>query len=247
MRGESLGFDFSMAFQPIVDLREGSVFAQEALARGPSGEPVGSVFEQVNDDNLYRFDQTCRVKAIELASRQRMPCRISINFMPRAIYKPELCLRTTLAAARQYAVDASQIMFEVTEGERLDDPSHLRDIIDYYKSRGFLTAIDDFGAGYSGLIRLANFQPNFIKLDMALSRDIDSSRSRRAIVKGVAAMCRELDIGVIAEGVETPRERNTLLDLGVFLQQGYLFAKPTFERFASDAEIHFLHTSSGLA
>jgi len=237
IHGESLGFDFSMAFQPIVDLRKGQIFAQEALARGLSGESAGTVFEQVDEHNLYRFDQTCRVKAIELASRFPSTSLISINFMPRAVYRPELCIRTTLAAAKEYSVDVSRIMFEVTEGEKVDDSSHLQSIINYYKSQGFKTAIDDFGAGFSGLNMLAEFLPDLVKLDMALIRNIHSSRSRKAIVKGVATMCHELDIGLIAEGIETVEEKETLLELGIYLQQGYLYSKPVFERFANEAEI----------
>jgi len=237
INGESLGFDFSMAFQPIVDLKNQRVFAQEALARGLSGESAASVFEHVNEDNLYRFDQTCRVKAIELASRFDSVSLISINFMPRAVYRPELCIRTTLAAAKQFNIDISRIMFEVTEGEKVDDNVHLKDIINYYKSQGFKTAIDDFGAGFSGLNMLAEFQPDLVKLDMELIRDIDSSHSRKAIVKGVATMCNELNIKLIAEGIETDAEKDTLLELGIDLQQGYLFSKPAFERFVDASEI----------
>jgi len=235
--GESLGFDFSMAFQPIVDLKAGRIFAQEALARGIEGEPAGSVFEHVNSDNLYRFDQTCRVKAIEFVSQLGPDSLISINFMPRAVYKPELCIRTTLAAAEKFSVDVSQIMFEITEGEQVDDHSHLRSIIQYYQNKGFKTAIDDFGAGYSGLNLLAEFQPDLVKLDMALIRGIDRSRSRRAIVSGVVTMCNELGIQIIGEGIETLAERDALLDLDVYLHQGYLYAKPAFEHFCGIDEI----------
>ncbi|MEJ2213870.1 MAG: EAL domain-containing protein [Gammaproteobacteria bacterium] len=237
LHGESLGFDFSMAFQPIVYLKNKRVFAQEALARGLAGEPAGTVFEQVNEDNLYRFDQTCRVKTIELVSRLGLSSLVSINFMPRAVYRPELCIRTTLAAAKEYSLNSSQIMFEVTEGEQVDDNSHLKSIIDYYKSKGFKTAIDDFGAGFSGLNLLAEFQPDYVKLDMALIRGIDSSKPRKAIIKGVVTMCHELNIGIIAEGIENTSERDCLLDLGIYLQQGFLFAKPAFQKLIREEDI----------
>ena len=105
-QGESrqLGFAFSYAFQPIVDLRDGSIYAHEALIRGPNGESAGSVLAQVNDHNRYRFDQACRVKAIKDAVRLGLAdlaqTRLSINFLPNAVYRPEACIRTTLAAAR---------------------------------------------------------------------------------------------------------------------------------------------------
>ncbi|MEO1131112.1 MAG: EAL domain-containing protein, partial [Cyanobacteria bacterium J06639_1] len=86
--GESseLDFDFSMAFQPIVDATTGREFAQEALVRGVNGEPAGTVFQHVNDRTRYRFDQTCRIKAIQLAARLGIDCYLSINFMPNAVY-----------------------------------------------------------------------------------------------------------------------------------------------------------------
>ena len=82
-----LSFDFSMAFQPIVDTRDNSIFAYEALIRGLAGEGALEMLSKVNEDNRYIFDQSCRVKAVELASRLQIPCFISINFLPNAVYQ----------------------------------------------------------------------------------------------------------------------------------------------------------------
>ena len=154
---------------------------------------------------------------------------MSINFLPNAIYRPETCIRATLEAAQDLNFSTDRLMFEVTEGERVSDHSHLAGIFTEYKRIGFKTAIDDFGAGYSGLNLLAEFQPDYIKLDMALTRNIDKDRVRRAIVHGILETCRELGLGVIAEGVETTGECLALQDEGINLFQGYLFAKPGFE------------------
>jgi EAL domain-containing protein (putative c-di-GMP-specific phosphodiesterase class I) len=228
--GAALDFDFTMAFQPIVDVRSGEVFAQEALVRGPNDEPSEHIFQQVHAENRYRFDQSCRVKAIHLASRLGIRSLLSINFMPNAVYRPELCIRTTLAAAERYGFPVERIVFEITEGEKVEDHAHLRGIIECYRQQGFLTAIDDFGAGYSGLNLLAELQTDLLKLDIALVRNIDKDKSRRAIVKGVLQVCSELAIRVIAEGVETRDEYAVLRRLGVELFQGYYFAKPAFQR-----------------
>lgn len=227
--GSALGFDFSMALQPIVQASTRSLFAQEALARGTDGSSAASVFTHVNDNNRYRFDQACRVKAIKLASELNVDSMLSINFMPNAVYKPELCIRTTLHAAKEYAFPVNRIIFEITEGEQIQDHAHLRDIILHYQAVGFLTAIDDFGAGYSGLNLLAEFQPDLVKLDMALIRDIHQKKSRQAIVRGIMLVCAELDIQVIAEGIEVYEEFAALRDFGVDLFQGYYFARPSFE------------------
>ena len=233
---ESLGFNFSYAYQPIVDARNRHVYAHEALVRGEHGEPAHTILSRVDADNRYRFDQACRVKAIKIASALGMQSRLSINFLPNAIYKPELCIRTTLEASRAHNFPVERIIFEATEGDAIEDGKWLASVLTEYKRTGFLTAIDDFGAGYAGLNLLADFQPDIIKLDMALVRGVDSSRSRQAITRGVLRICWELDITVIAEGVETAAERDFFFDEGVILMQGYLFSRPAFESIGLIAE-----------
>ena len=120
-KAEGLGFQFDYAYQPIVDVGRRVVFAHEALVRGPKGEGAATVLSQVNDHNRYRFDQACRVKAIKGAAELGLTQPVSINFLPNATYKPEVCIRTTLEAARAHGFPLSQIIFEVTEGERIED------------------------------------------------------------------------------------------------------------------------------
>lgn len=225
---ESLPFRFAYAYQPIVDLGDRSVWAHEALVRGPNGEPASTILSQVNNENQYRFDQACRVKAIKGAAQLGFDTRLSINFLPNAIYRPEVCIRTTLEAARTHGFPLERIIFETTEGERIDDGAWLASVMREYKRCGFLTAIDDFGAGYAGLNLLSDFQPDIIKLDMALVRGIDASKVRQVIVKALMRMCLDLGIQVVGEGVETVGERDFLYDAGVRLMQGYLFSRPAF-------------------
>jgi EAL domain-containing protein (putative c-di-GMP-specific phosphodiesterase class I) len=229
----SLGFQFDYAYQPIVDLRTQTVFAHEALVRGPNGEGAMTVLTQVNEDNRYRFDQACRVKAIKGASQLGMQEPVSINFLPNAIYKPEMCIRTTLAAAKTHNFPLEKIIFEVTEGERVEDGPWFASILREYKRCGFKTAIDDFGAGYAGMKLLADFQPDLIKIDMDLIRNVDSNWARQVIVRSLVRLCAEMNIQVIAEGIETPAERDALHDMGIYLMQGYLFAKPAFKALAT--------------
>ena len=241
LRAEPLGFDFSMAFQPIIDLAAGEVFAYEALVRGPGGESAGAVFESVDASNQYRFDQVCRVKAIELAARLGIECYLSINFMPNAVYTPERCIRTTLKAAREFGFATDRIIFEITESERIERVAHLKHIISHYREIGFLTAIDDFGSGFASLNLLAEFQTDIVKLDMELVRDIDSDPPTQAIVRGILQTAGEMGIRMIAEGVETASELGCLRELGIDLFQGFLFAKPAFEQLP-DYEIPRMET-----
>lgn len=224
-----LSLELKMAFQPIVDVDAKQVFAYEALVRGADGASAGQVLAAVDPAELYSFDQTCRVLAIETAQRLGMQSLLSINFMPNAVYEPATCIRLTLAAARKVGFAADRLIFELTESERIRDPAHALRIIRDYRERGFLTAIDDFGAGYSGLNLLADFQPHIVKLDMALTRDIDRDPVRRAIVAGVIGTCKALDCRIIAEGVERAGELDTLREMGVGLFQGYLLARPGLE------------------
>ena len=232
--GQAFELPFSMAFQPIVDVNSGTIFAHEALVRGLAGEGAGSILNQVKDDNRYAFDQQCRVKAIELASKLYDPndkVKLSINFMPNAVYEPRACIRLTLATAMKTGFPVDRIIFEFTESEQLDT-KHVLNILRTYRDMGFKTAIDDFGAGYAGLALLAHFQPDIVKLDMEMVRGIDIDPVKRTIVKHTLGMLEELSIVPLCEGVETVEELKVLRDLGVSLIQGYVFAKPRFEGLA---------------
>lgn len=225
----SLDFDFTMAFQPIINCKTRRIFGYESLVRGLNNESAYSIIAKVNDDNRYLFDQLCRIKAIALASKLKLDSILSINFLPRAIYKPERCIRTTLEAAEKYGFPTNRIMFEFTEGEKVDDVSFVKGIVDYYNESGFITAIDDFGSGYSGLGLLADFQTNIIKFDMALIRNIYRDVTRQHIIKYCINLFKDLNVTPLAEGVETKEEMVWLQNEGVELMQGYLFAKPGFE------------------
>ncbi|WP_055074208.1 EAL domain-containing protein [Pseudanabaena sp. 'Roaring Creek'] len=231
-KGAGLGFDFTMAFQPIVNVKTKTIFAQEALVRGMAEEPAGEILARVNNENQYRFDQACRVKAVQLSAKLNIKSYVSINFLPNAVYRPELCIRTTLEAAETFGFPIDRIIFEITEGEKIEDRAHLLEIIKYYQQEGFLTAIDDFGAGYSGLNLLADIQTDLVKLDMGLIRHIDRNKNRQAIVKGIVQVCNELKIQIIAEGIETYEELDVLQSFGIDLFQGYYFAKPKFQGLA---------------
>jgi EAL domain-containing protein (putative c-di-GMP-specific phosphodiesterase class I) len=229
---EPLPFDFTMAFHPIVDLGRGIVWGYEALVRGTQGQPAGQILSQVDESRQYKFDQACRVKAIELAGRlfpRTDETRLSINFMPNAVYEPAACIRTSLETARRVGFDTRRIMFEFTENERMVDTKHVARIIAEYKRLGFITAIDDFGAGHAGLNLLADLQTDLIKIDMEIIRGVTDSAARRAIIAGILVMARALDITIIAEGIETEAELATLRDAGINLFQGFLFAKPALE------------------
>ena len=228
--GTELRFAFKMAFQPIVEVAQARIWGYEALVRGPNGESAHSVLSQLTDDQLYRFDQAARVMAIETAGKlfHDPAARLSINFMPNAVYEPRACIQKSLEAAKRANFPPHNLMFEFTENERMKDPAHVENIVASYKKLGFLTALDDFGAGYAGLNLLARLQPDLIKIDMELLRDIHLSSSKQVIVSGIASIARQLGITILAEGVESEAELTVLRAAGITLFQGYYFARPAF-------------------
>ena len=234
--GVASPFPFTMAFQPIVDVKTSRVYAYEALVRGPQGQSAGSILSQVTEDNRYAFDQQCRVKAITLASKLGLAetgAMLSINFMPGAVYSPAACIQLTLKTAREQRFPLSRLIFEITEAEEVRDRKHLQNIVDEYRKQGFKMALDDFGAGYCGLNLLADFNAEIIKLDVELTRNLDQRPIALIIVKQMVELARALGSTLIAEGVETWEEYVTLRKCGIHLMQGYLFAKPEMETLPS--------------
>ncbi|MCK8786480.1 EAL domain-containing protein [Roseomonas sp. NAR14] len=220
----------AMAFQPIVDTgHDGAIFAYEALVRGPEGQAAGSVLSGIHLSNRSAFDHACKVSAIRSAGALGLAATgaaLSINCLPGSVPMRDGFLETMLGAAEKAGVPAHSIVVEITESERIDDRAALRRHVRTWHEYGMRVAIDDFGAGHAGLGLLADFQPDFLKLDMGLIRGVDTDRARRVIVGGVVDICAELDVVVIAEGTETVGEYRALRDLGVTLFQGFLFARP---------------------
>ena len=230
-------FPFTMAFQPIVDIQLQRIDAYEALVRGPDGEGAGHVLSKVNDENRYAFDQACRTKAIDLAARLGMTCRLNINFLPNAVYEPKACIRATLAAASRTGFPLDMLTFEFVENEEITDQQHTLRIIDEYRRHGFKIALDDFGTGYSGLSRLAQLRPDIVKLDRELVRDCDRDKLRLSIVAAVIALGNETGIKVVVEGVERLEEAEALRSVGARFIQGFFYARPLFEGLVAEHEI----------
>ncbi len=225
-------FDFSFAFQPIVDATTREVIAFEALVRGPGGELSADVFAKVPKKKLYRFDQACRLKAIYLAKRLNLKTKLNVNLFPNAIYSTTMNIQATLKASREYGFPIEDIVFEVSEAEKLMDYARIVQVLKSYQDFGFQTAVDDFGTGYSGLKLLAEYQPNYIKLDRNLIADIHDNPVKQTIVLGMGQICKQLSIEMMAEGVEKAEEYSWLREAGINIFQGFYFGRPTFEALA---------------
>jgi len=228
------------AFQPIIDIKTRSIFAHEALVRGEGGEGAGAVLSRLRPDMIHAFDRHVRISAIKAARKAMAPdeaALLSLNTMPNAVYDPQTCLRTTLAAAEHHNFPIDRIMFEMTEHEAVKDPDHFAMIVRSYKDMGFITALDDFGSGGAGFSLFAAVMPDIIKLDMELVRNVHISPVKRTMLAGLVEMCDKLNVKIIAEGVEVRAEARALVELGVHLFQGYYFAMPELDQLASDDAI----------
>jgi EAL domain-containing protein (putative c-di-GMP-specific phosphodiesterase class I) len=224
-----IDFDFSFAFQPIVNAEKGEIISYEALVRGPKGEPATDVLTHLNQENLYEFDRACRTKAIKLASRLKLRQNLHINLLPFGTSLTNNNINATLKTSAECGFPLERIVFEISESETLTDQRRLIDIIKLYQDFNFQTAIDDFGTGYSGLNLLIEYQPNFVKLDRNLIANIHENQVKQTILQGIKMICRKLNIGVMAEGVEKAEEYSWLRASGVIFFQGFYFACPAFE------------------
>jgi len=219
-------------FQPLFLAKDLELFGFEALSRGVAEDgtiiPPVELFKKAKILDLqFALDRLTREKAIENAKSNGLgDYMIFINFMPDAIYNPKECLSTTIITSKKVEFRPERLIFEVIESEQVKDIQHLKSILDYYRSKGFKTALDDFGSGYSSLKMLEILTPDFVKIDMHFVRGIHQDSFKKSIVKTVISLCRDKDIKTIAEGIESYEEYETIVDLEVDFVQGYLFAKP---------------------
>ena len=221
--------EFSFAFQPIVDSIAREIISYEALIRGPRGESAYSILSRVAPADIHRFDAGGRIVAIAMAAKLKLACDLNLNFLPQSLLNSRAALDDTLEAAERHGIAFERLVIEMTEGEIINDHAQFAQLINQYRARGIKVAIDDFGAGYSGLNLLAEFQPDQIKIDMNLVRGIESHGARQAIVRALIQACTDLGIDIVAEGVETTAEYRWFSDEGVQYFQGYLFSRPGFE------------------
>jgi len=157
---------------------------------------------------------------------------LEYQLLPNAVYNPETCIKATIEAADMYDFDLTKLIFEVTESEQIIDKARLQRIFSSYSKRGFKTAIDDYGSGFSRIDWLTDLRPDILKLDMLLIRDIEKCEEKQNVIREVVNVCQLQGSQVLAEGVETQAELDCLLNLGIHLFQGYYLAKPALEELA---------------
>lgn len=213
-----------LAAQPIVRVSTKSVYAYEMLVRSDAENmrTAPLLIEACERQHrLGELGRRVRGLAAERLAQLPEPTRIFVNVHPAEILDPLLSSDEDPLVAV-----ASRVTLEVTERVRLDGVPGVDQAVRALRAVGFHIALDDLGCGYAGLTSLANLEPNVVKLDMSLVRGIDSDSMRATLVRAMIELCATLHIAVVAEGVETREERDTLIALGCDLLQGYFFARP---------------------
>jgi EAL domain-containing protein (putative c-di-GMP-specific phosphodiesterase class I) len=213
-----------MAYQPIVSWSQRSLFAYEALVR--TDEPLlrspAALFDAAERlDRLTELGQGIRRHVADTLSRDPLGCPIFVNVHPSDLQDESL-----FAPESPLSRFAPRVVLEITERASLDQVADLMPRLVRLRSMGYRIALDDLGAGYAGLASFAQLEPEIVKVDMSIVRGIDVSLTKQKLLGSIVSVCRDLEIHLVAEGIETEAERDTLCRLGADLCQGYLFARP---------------------
>jgi EAL domain-containing protein (putative c-di-GMP-specific phosphodiesterase class I) len=215
--------DLSVVFQPIIRLGDRALFAYEALVRCqlPEYEHPLVLFERaVSAGCAGRLGRMIRETAVPLCAGRPL----FLNVHPQELSEPWLVRPDDPIFQHDH-----DVFLEITESVPLEHFELVMSVLGEVRSRGGIhLVIDDLGAGYSNLKRIADLEPRIVKLDRELIADLDRSKRQQQLVKSVVHLCTELSAKVIAEGVETEGELEALLDTGTHFAQGFLFARPSF-------------------
>lgn len=213
-----------MAYQPIVRWSNRSVYGYEALMRSSDAvlyHPQVIVETATRLGRLSEMGLRVRQLVAQAAATAPPEILLFINCHPAELFDESLYSPTSSLAS-----EAHRCVIEITERASLDDWKDARERIAHLRMMNFRVAVDDLGAGHAGLSSIALIEPEIVKLDMSLVRNLDKEPVKRRLVKSMVDACQELGMDVIAEGIETSAERDALVDLGCELMQGYLFAPP---------------------
>jgi EAL domain-containing protein (putative c-di-GMP-specific phosphodiesterase class I) len=213
-----------LAFQPILRANDGSVFGYEALMRSDEPSLIGP--QMVLDaaerlDALPRLGRKVRTLAATAMQGAAPEAALFLNLHPM-----DLADETLFDALSPLTQMAARVVLEVTERAAIEEVDHVERRVSQLREHGFRIAVDDLGAGYAGLSSFALLEPEIVKLDVSLLRDIDQSPVKQKLVASMTTLCKDMGFLVVAEGIETVAERDCVVALGCDLLQGFLFARP---------------------
>jgi EAL domain-containing protein (putative c-di-GMP-specific phosphodiesterase class I) len=225
-----LADQLSTVFQPIVELRGRQVLGYEALSRGPAGSVYQMplrLFEMAEEaDLVFELDRKCRRRALAAAISMPSRAKLFVNVFPSAMYDPEFQGAALVHLVEEQGLSPDRVVLEITEKKVIENYDLFAEALGELTRFGFSIAIDDVGAGYSGLEKIAHLNPRYLKFDRELIRNIDSSYIRREMTRALKAFADRIGSTIIAEGIERDGELRTLLELGIEYGQGFLLGRP---------------------
>jgi EAL domain-containing protein (putative c-di-GMP-specific phosphodiesterase class I) len=217
-------------YEPIVDVHTRTVFGYEALARGPHGTDLHSPMKLFTlageQDFIFQLDSLCRRSGLDGAKDLPGGAKLFLNVRPSTIHDPNFraeALERTLANCE---LQPSDVVFEVSEQESIQNFEMFREVRDYYGNLGFQIALDDVGAGYASLEAVMELEPDFIKVDRAFCAKIDEDPGRQQLLAALQSLAERIGARIIGEGLDTLEELETLGKIGIEFGQGWLFGKP---------------------
>lgn len=218
-------------FHPIYHTHTLEVYGHEALSRAVDEEgnfiSASKLFDVANRlDLLFNLDKLCRHSAIQTAYDRKLEGMVFINFLPTAIYDPSVCLQTTHQIVKETKLKPENIVFEVVESDFVADYKHLVSILEHYRGKGYQTALDDIGSGYSTLTQFDRLRTNYIKLDISIVTGIHASKDKQLYLDHLLDIKHKTGVKIIAEGVEHQADYDYIKSLPVDFVQGFLFSKP---------------------
>lgn len=218
-------------FQPIVSVSQKKIMGYEALIRGPSDSPLHSpfnLFDTAERFNLStKLEYICREVTIKRYAGLNIKEKLFINVSPSVLLQPGFKKGETLKLLDQFGIDPRFVVIELTEHQPTDDFQLMCEAVTHYRKMGFEIAIDDLGAGYSGLRLWSELLPEYVKIDMHFIQGIHNDPVKLNFVRSIQNIASSLNCSVIAEGIETEDEFKVVEQLGITHAQGYYFARPT--------------------
>ncbi|MGI2037828.1 GGDEF domain-containing protein [Shewanella frigidimarina] len=238
-------------FQPIFNVSTNQLHGYEALSRGPKNSPLHTpfaLFTTAEKQNLLsELETLCRSISINAFHSRQLNGKLFINISPKALLDPNHPKGMTLQLIKQLGINPSDVVIELSEQYPADDIDLLKSCLNHYRNQGFLTAIDDLGAGYSGLRLWSELAPDYVKIDRHFIHQIDTTAVKQEFVRSIVDLCQNLTCKVIAEGIETNEELTTLKQLGVTYCQGYFLGRPALhpnQQFSSELSTPMVQPNS---
>jgi EAL domain-containing protein (putative c-di-GMP-specific phosphodiesterase class I) len=218
-------------YEPIVEVDTRVVFGYESLVRGPEGSefhsPIDLFGAAEEQDMVFELDCLCRSSGLRGAIDFPEGTKLFLNVLPTAFHDPNFRAEKLIKTLEQCRLSPSDVVFEISEQESIENFSAFKEARDYYRSLGFQFALDDTGSGYAGLEALLEISPEYIKMDRAFVSGVDEDPSRQDLLAALLTLAEKMGAKVIGEGLDTIEELEMLGKLGIHFGQGWLFGHPT--------------------